>query len=177
MADVCVEKLKRLLDYHQETGKFFWRERGVSDCADPSRLSGWNTRFAGLEAGRVKSHGYRVFSLGVGNLVLAHRAAFAMTHGRWPKMIDHINGDRGDNRIENLREVTPSENQRNRTKSKNNSSGLSGLRWSKGRKKWDVYAWLGGRSKKIGRFNCFGEAVKARAVALRCAGFSARHGL
>jgi hypothetical protein len=57
----------------------------------------WNTRFAGTLAGVINNRGYRVIGA-VGGLHQAHRLAFLWVEGRWPKEIDHANGDKADNR-------------------------------------------------------------------------------
>ena len=84
-----------------------------------------------------------------------HRIVFLMHHGYLPKVIDHINGDKKDNRIENLREATISQNGMNSIKTKRNKSGVKGLCWDKSRNKWMVFIKANGISKTIGRFDDF----------------------
>jgi hypothetical protein len=69
-----------------------------------------------------------------------------------PKEIDHINGDRQDNRLENLREVTRSQNQLNKSLAKNNTSGTKGVSWHKKSKSWTVRLSVDKQSKNIGYF-------------------------
>jgi hypothetical protein len=88
---------------------------------------------AGNKAGREKPDGYIQIIIG-GVHYYEHRLVFYIHNGRFPKYIDHINGVKSDNRIENLREATPSENQLNRRVMKNNSSGYKGVYRQKG--KW-----------------------------------------
>ena len=85
--------------YDKETGKFWWTQRGQG-------------RQTEVPAGSVNSDGY-VCLMWEGKKVQAHRLAWFLTYGYWPRVIDHINRVRTDNRIENLREVTHKENQRN----------------------------------------------------------------
>jgi len=68
----------------------------------------------------------------------AYRLVWLFHHGYIPDMIDHIDGDPTNNRIENLRECTKSENLRNRGKQKNNTSGLKGVYWNKRANKWEA---------------------------------------
>src|SRR5689334_22074801 len=108
-----IELLRKLLDYDPETGLFRWKARSPAMFdGNATRCNRWNGRLAGKEAGNVRGDGYR--SIDVGNIkYLAHRLAWALHHGEEPIEIDHINGDRGDNRYANLREVTRTENNMN----------------------------------------------------------------
>lgn len=94
-----------------------------------------------------------------GRTVRAHRLAWRLYYGEWPDGdIDHINGDKTDNRIDNLRSVTHAENMRNRKIRRDNRSGVSGVHWEKSRSRWRVTVG----SKFLGRFNCFGQAINRR---------------
>ena len=74
----------------------------------------WNEKRAGQNAGRVNDDGYLMLSF-EGQLLQAHRVAWALSRSIWPDgVIDHINHDRGDNRLSNLRDVPQSENMKNR---------------------------------------------------------------
>jgi hypothetical protein len=77
---------------------------------------------------------------------------FLLEHGYLPKEIDHINGDRPDNRIENLREATRRENPYNQGMCKNNTSGFRGVSWHNHSKAWLVRLCVNGKSKIIGYF-------------------------
>jgi hypothetical protein len=84
---------------------------------------------------------------------LAHRLAWLYINGTFPKfVIDHINHIRHDNRIENLRPATLSQNQHNRKPNVNSSSGIKGLTWLKTRKKWRVRCSLNGVSHHLGDY-------------------------
>jgi len=86
--------------------------------------------------------GYIVTSIvGVQNYV--HRIIFLMCNGFVPKEIDHINGDNSDNRIENLRECTKSQNQHNKKLYSNNRSGIKGVSWCKVTRSWVVQVKCG----------------------------------
>ena len=108
---------------------------------------------------------------------LAHRLIWVYLHGKNPNQIDHINHNRTDNSLLNLREVTNKENHRNRTKQKNNTSGATGVQWNKKSKKWAACIHED-RSKRIhlGYFCEFSEAVNARKNAEVLYGFHKNHG-
>lgn len=96
----------------------------------------------------------------------AHRVAFLLTNKRWPekgKEIDHINEDRGDNRIINLREASSSENKQNIKKRKNNRSGLTGVVFHKQAKKWGARIKIkNGSYKSLGLYENIEDAKKTR---------------
>ena len=71
-----------------------------------------------------------------------HRLIYLYFYGELPVSVDHINGDTTDNRIENLRKASLSQNQHNSKKNKNNSSGHKGVSWDKSKNKWKVAVWL-----------------------------------
>ena len=99
-----------------------------------------------------------------------HRVIWALHYGCWPKQeIDHINHDRSDNRIENLRDVSPRVNQLTKPMCKNNTSGAKGVRWRKDRRTWQAYSGVFGKFKSIGHFASQEDAVNARAVWLETA--------
>ena len=141
-----LDRAKEMLDYDPETGVFTWKK------AHKTR-----TRLIGRVAGAMLN-GYRVISLGRSN-VYAHRLAWAWVHGEEPPVeVDHINRDRLDNRIDNLRNGDKGINQSNMPISKRNKSGVIGVCFDKARPAW--LANLKGKSIYIGAD--FFEAVCAR---------------
>jgi len=169
------ELLRQLLQYDPETGNFAWRERPVDlfDSARTARL--WNARWAGKPAFTAKhSQGYHhgaIFAV----TVFAHRIAWAMTYGSWPSgVIDHINGDRSDNRIANLRDVTHAQNLCNRSKTVANTSGFKGVSWDQRSKKWAAWIKAEGKQQYLGKFDSR-EAAHAAYVAA-CERFHGEYG-
>ncbi len=84
-----------------------------------------------------------------------------MHHGYLPEVLDHINRDRVDNRTDNLREATASENSQNQSMYKNNKSGFKGVSWFKRDKKWVAQIKIDGKKKHLGYFDCKVEAAIA----------------
>lgn len=107
---------------------------------------------AGDLVGNTEVDGYVRTTLN-GKRYLIHRIIFLMQHGYMPKETDHINGNRADNRIENLREVSRSENNINRGSFKQNKSGCKNVSWHKLESKWQVQLKINKKAKHFGYFN------------------------
>lgn len=148
-------RLKELLDYNPDTGDFVWLvSRGMTK--------------AGNIAGALDSRGYLKIGIEYKRYV-AHRLVWFYLYGIWPeKQIDHINGNREDNRIDNLREATHAQNQRNRRLAHSNSkSGIMGVWWVKPNNKWVVSLTVNGTRKHLGYFSDLEEAKKVYLAAKR----------
>jgi len=112
-------------------------------------------------AGNQRQDGY--IDIGVnGKLVRAHRLIRLMHYGYMPEFLDHINGVRNDNRIENLRVATRTQNQMNLKKRVDNSSGYTGVFWVKRMNRWFARIQVNYKSKHIGVFLSIEEAIAAR---------------
>jgi hypothetical protein len=137
---ITQQELKELLHYNPETGIFTWK-------VSPARQV-----FSGDIAGTKRKDGY--IQIKVKNkLILSHRLAWIYMYGYLPKYIDHINGQRDDNRIINIREVSNQQNSLNSKISKNNTSGIKGVYWDKSRNKWTVRLSIDGKCKFFKRFD------------------------
>lgn len=174
---INIDDLRKIVRADFATGKLFWLERPRAFFNDDATFKKWNTRRAGKEAfTSLTSFGYVQGSI-FNKKYSGHHIVWALYHGRWPEhQIDHINGIRHDNRIENLRDVPQSENVKNSKLSSNNTSGICGVTWDKSRKKWFAYGKAGGPMKNLGRYDCIGLAIKARITFQSNHGFSDRHG-
>jgi len=164
-----IEYLHKRLRYEPDTGKLFWR-----DCEDMSNR--WRAQFANKEAFTSLCLGYRRGSID-DKTFRSHRVAWAIHYGYWPiSSLDHINGDRADNRINNLRLATHQENMRNRAINRNNTSGICGVYWVKSEGKWKAHIKMNKSIIHLGYFQNIEEAAAARAEAATKYGFSTRHG-
>lgn len=112
---VSVEFLRECFDYRD--GVLYWTDRPAHHFRRSQDHATFLKKSAGKRAGRVAGDGYIDIKLrinGVGVCFGVHRVVWAMHYGHWPELhLDHINRQRSDNRIENLREVTPAENSQN----------------------------------------------------------------
>lgn len=157
--------LRQILAYDKHTGVLRWRER-------PSQPM---FRYAGMVAlGCINSHGYSTGTIaGVGG-VKAHRVIWKMMTGEDVEMIDHINGNRSDNRWCNLRASDPVANARNLGISKNNTSGYNGVYWYPNYRKWMVSIRVDGKRKTLGYFAKKKDAISARRSADEKHGYTFR---
>jgi hypothetical protein len=132
----------------------------------------------GAKLGCDSGYGYiRVYFKG--KRVTVHKIIWMMHNGKIPTgmQIDHINGIRNDNRLENLRLVTNKENHRNKKKPKTNTSGHIGVSWKSERNKWAASIFLGGKSGNfLGYFDNIEDAIARRKQAELEYGFHPNHG-
>lgn len=156
-------RLKELLDYDPDTGVFRWRIH-----KPPIIL--------GKEAGNKSTIGYMRINVDVKSYY-SHRLAWLYMYGHLPENeIDHINHNRSDNRIANLREVTHSQNHRNQSLQKSNTSGVVGVCWVRSKGKWLAQITAKGKHMYLGIFESFGDAVAARKKAEIIHRFHKNHG-
>lgn len=107
----------------------------------------------------------------------SHRICWLIHYGVWPSgQIDHIDHDGLNNKIENLRDVTASENMRNQRLRENNTTGAHGVYWNEKRKRWVAKIGVNGRVIELGRFIKIEDAIACRKEADRKHGFSPTHG-
>lgn len=153
---LTAERLRELFHYAPETGVF------------TRLLRTSNSVRIGDVAGCRNVYGYWQINC-CGKIRPAHRLAWLYVHGVWPKeQVDHIDGDRANNRIDNLREATSAENKQNtrRPRSDNRSSGLLGV--SKEGIKWHAKIQVKNRTIHLGYFESANEAhaeyLRAKAI-------------
>lgn len=157
------ERLVSMLNYDPDSGVFTWL------------VDSGKNKTKGRVAGCTRSDGY-IF-IGVdGTQFRAHRLAWFYFYGVWPRQIDHIDGCRNNNRLSNLREVSASQNNRNRGISDNNSSGVVGVYWFKRTGMWRAQIKSGGKNIHLGYFKSIEDAATARFTAEMSKGFHPNHG-
>ena len=178
--------LRRLIDYCPKTGKMTWKERPVwmfktggtpvRRVSKEGKARRFNKQFAGQPALNT-AHGRGYLSGEVfGISCKAHRVAWAIFHGQWPSdQLDHINGDRSDNRISNLRSVDQAENMKNRKRPKHNTTGHIGV-YRRSGGKWCAEVISGGNAVLRKHFDTYEEACAAQEAAASKAGFHKNHG-
>lgn len=137
MGGLDVRLLYTLFEYRD--GELFWK-------TNPSP----NVR-AGDKAGHFLKSGYVAVRINK-RARYAHRLIFAMFHGFMPKKIDHIDGNKANNKISNLREATVSQNGFNRKISVNNTSGVKGVFFNKASNKWQVRLYVESKAKYFGEY-------------------------
>ena len=154
-------ELLEVLEYHPVTGAITYR-------IDTQRKA------AGELATMQQSEGYLMVEIGK-KQYLAHRLAWFMVHGIWPTQIDHMDHDRTNNRLKNLRDISNRENQLNTSISRNNTSGVTGVRLlPSGR--YAATIMVNRKQLSLGTYDTIGEATQARKQAEQQHGFHANHG-
>lgn len=135
------EVVKNLLTYDEATGDFYWKVKPSGPVK------------AGSKAGVITPYGYVMIRI-FGRKYCAHRLAWLYVNGEWPsKYIDHINGQRSDNRIANLRQATKGENSQNTYKPRrNNKSKFLGVSLHKSSNKWVAQISIDYKKINLGLF-------------------------
>lgn len=156
---VTLDMLRERFAYDPEAGELIWKTSTL-------------TRPVGRPAGSLHSEGYLHVAFRVDGRMAhlyVHRIAWALHHGAWPEAdVDHINGNRKDNRIANLRAATRSQNNGNMAVRARNKSGFKGVHWNKAANKWQ--AMLGvkdGTRRYLGIYSTPEEAHEAYLVAAK----------
>ena len=169
------EVLRELLDYDPETGVLTWRERDRKWFKTKRSYNRWNNRFAGKKAGSKMQTGYCEIKI-IGTSFLLHRVTWKLVHNEEPEQVDHINHNRADNRLTNLRVATNKINGMNQSLNKLNTSGVIGV-WQKSRDgRWVAEIKIDQKKMNLGCFEYKADAIAARQAANVKYNFHENHG-
>lgn len=164
-ANITAEQVRAMLEYNENTGEFRWKPRTPDMFEDGNQgraanAKAWNTKLSGKIAGVRCGNGYTAIAI-KNKKYYAHRLAILMVTGKWPNhQVDHVNGDRSDNRLCNIREASQYENMQNCTFSTNNS-GYTGVSFKAKTIRWIAQINAYGKQIYLGSFKTKEEAAKA----------------
>ncbi len=148
MSNITQERVRELFEYRD--GALYWKVRSAKRVQIGERAGGDGT----------DSSGYRMVRVD-GRRCKEHRIIYLFHHGDLPELLDHIDNDRSNNRIENLRPCTRQENGRNRRIGKDNTSGVKGVSWQAFYKKWWAQLAINRKVINVGLFDDIAEAAIA----------------
>ena len=161
---ISQSELKSVLSYDPDTGIFRWLAR-VSIRISINKIAGSSNGNGYI---RLKIYGVKYH---------AHRLAFLYMTGSFPPdEVDHIDGDRSNNRWGNLRSVSHGDNCKNQRPREKAIQAPVGVHWDRSRSKWMASIKLAGGSKHLGRFDEISDAIEARKVAEQKYSFHENHG-
>lgn len=162
--ELTAEYVDKILDYDSVSGKLTWKiDTGVKGKK-------------GAEAGYVNNYGYRMVRVRYSSCS-AHRIAWLLYYGKHPAgQIDHVDGDRSNNSINNLRDVNPIDNSRNIKLGSRNKSGVLGVRWLQRQNRWVATITIRSKRISLGYGQDFFHLVAARKSAEVRYGFHSNHG-
>lgn len=166
MGEVNISFLRECFDFDAMSGSLLWKARPLSHFDSEASHFTWHKRFCGNRAGSFEKKGYLSVTAKIGGKKVSlkvHRIVWAIKYGYWPSLqIDHINGNKADNRIENLRLASNAENMRNRGPTKTNRLGIKGVYPTPCGKKFKAQIKdSNGRLIYLGRFETTQEASAA----------------
>lgn len=176
--------LLKLLRYEPETGKLFWLARPPEMFSDggigrSATHQAWNRRYPDTEAAPCQkpkgARGYRQINL-CGRKYLVHRVIWKMVTGQEPPEVDHISGDKADNKWRNLRASDTVANKKNMAMQGRNKSGCTGVFWNNQLSRWQAFISVGKKRKHLGVHKDRDAAIRARKAAERHYGYGPNHG-
>jgi HNH endonuclease len=166
--------VREFLDYDPETGLMMWKRRKRYWFRTDGSFRTWNTRYAGKPAGFDHNAGYLDIAI-YGRKYLAHRLIWLWMTGRWPSnQIDHWDGNRRNNKWDNLFDVTSQQNNRNRKIDRRNTSGVLGVTLRNNC--YYVQIWANNKNHWLGPYASLVRAARVRKIMDAKYGFSPNHG-
>jgi hypothetical protein len=169
---IDAEYMRECFNYDPESGYLFWKVRPLHHFSAARYMLSANTRRAGKRAfTTTDDKGYA--SARLPDLPSRAHRVIALAFLGWDEgWVDHINGDRSDNRLCNLRIVDAKQNAQNQRRAKNNTSGITGISYVPRLKRWN--ANIGG--VRLGNYRCIGKAIADRRAAEVRLGYHENHG-
>lgn len=159
-----IARLREAVIYDPETGQMWWSDR-APEWLHKKAKTAWPTKMAGRVAFPfVDNYGYRLGTF-CRQKIKGHQAAWAIFYGEWPDAIDHIDGNRANNAINNLRLATQKQNCWNRSRYKNSTSPFIGIHRGRpmrsGATRWIAKINVNGQQYQLGSFKREEDAAKA----------------
>lgn len=173
---VPIELLNEIVHYDPLLGTLKWKQRGAHLFKRKCDADKWNNQYADSAAFKTKGTNGYLYGLIYNKYFYAHRIAWAIHYGEWPENhIDHINGNKHDNRISNLRLATSSQNAMNCKVHRDSKTKAKGVIMVDG--KFSAKIFVNGKGVHLGRFNSLEEASAAyKAASDKYHGEFGRHG-
>lgn len=162
--EITQDYLKEIFNYDHETGDLTRKNNAANKKYKSGDIVGW-INGSGYREVEIKGKSYKV-----------HRIIYMMNYGYWPDVVDHIDRNRLNNKLENVADTNKSGNAKNCAKSKNNTSGATGVGWHKGKGKWQAYIRSEGDQIYLGSFDSIDDAIRARKEAELKYKFNQKHG-
>ena len=161
---ITQELLKELLHYDPLSGIF------------TNKVNRGTRAIKGEQAGHVDTQGYVIINIDYKKYA-AHRFAYLYMTGDFPKNdIDHIDHNKSNNKWSNIRSVSIGDNSKNLPKRKDNTSGFTGVSWSKNRNRWRAEITVNKKIVRLGEFFDLSDAINARKQANIKYNFHSNHG-
>lgn len=155
--------LKECFSYDPNTGLLIWKVRPLEHFKNKRIFNVWNAKYSNKVAGYIENSGHLAVCIS-NHEYRIHRLIWKIQSGLDPvALIDHIDRNKLNNKWENLREATKSQN--NKNASFKNSSGFIGVYFDNRSKKYQAAIRINGKNKSLGYFNTAEEAFKVRSIA------------
>lgn len=180
---VSIDYLRECFSYDPVEGKLYWNvDRPASHFKTRSSYLGWYKLCAGKEAGciaKIRTLTYRIVKVNSIRTTCS-KVMYALYYGHYVEMVDHIDGNPLNNKIENLKASSAKMNAKNIGLSKRNTSGIGGVSWCKVSGKWKAFCSVSvdgkRRSHSLGLHETIFEAACCRISWQNSSGYSLRHG-
>lgn len=180
IANMDYETCRKIFDVNPSTGEIYWRPRTLemfSHCKFPKRaFKVWTKNWSGKRALKTANNEMYLSGEYLGVSYKSHQIIWLYVNRCWPDNIDHIDGNRQNNSIENLRNVTKAENARNQKRRKDNSSGFTGVYWREDKQMWQGGFRYNKKQQHVGYFESLEECVKEVKRQREEKGFHKNHG-